>query len=317
MTCAAVSAQPTQFNMQPRVQRRWLLAMLVLGLMLSGCSFVRLSYEHFPRLAQWEIDRHLDLDAAQKALLARHLDALHVWHQREQLLQVGAFLQQLESGAHEPVDANRVGAWRSQIAQAWAALADRMAPAVAELGVSLRPEQLRKMRERFSRANAKFRDEYLPDDPQAVLRARAERWIKRAKFFLGELTPGQVQELTDAAMRMTPSEAAWLAEREARQQRLLALLERLSVEKPASATAVELSRQMLRGYWSLEGSAQKAALERDISASDALAAKLLTRAQAGQRSHFSQMLRAYRSDAEELAGRAQRAVESGSQSPRT
>jgi hypothetical protein len=233
------------------------------------------------------------------------------------LMRVGAFLHQVESAAQGPVDASHVGDWRIQIAQAWEAVADRMAPAVAELAVSLRPEQLRKMRERFSRANDKFRDEYLSGDPQAVVQARAERWIKRAKFFLGDLSATQLSELRAAAARMTPSEADWLAEREARQQRLLSLLEQLSVEKPARDRAVELSRQTLRGYWQLDGSPRKAQLERDIAASDVLTASLLARSSAGQRRHFSQMLRGYRADAEELAGNAQRAVESGSQSPRT
>ncbi|MEK9721058.1 MAG: DUF6279 family lipoprotein, partial [Quisquiliibacterium sp.] len=170
MTCAEKTVRPSHLNMHWLRLCAWLVPVLWLCLALSGCSFARLSYQHFPTLAYWQIDRHLDLDSEQKAMVSAHLDALQAWHRREQLAGVGEFLRQVESAAGGSPDASQIRAWRGRVAQAWEALADRMAPAVAQLGPTLRPEQLRSMRERFARANQKVRDVSLPGDPEAVAR---------------------------------------------------------------------------------------------------------------------------------------------------
>ena len=291
-------------NLNTRRLGRWV-ALLAACLLAAGCSFVRLSYDNFPSLARWEIDRYLDLDAGQEAIVNRHLEELHRWHRRDQLPQYGGFLREVDDGLRTPVEPSKVRAWRERVSAAWIPVAERLAPGVAELALSLRPAQIDRMRTRLAESNDKYRKTHLPTEPGAREEARGERLVKRAVFFLGDVTEAQASELRARAVTMPASEDAWLAERQARQQRLLALLERIRREQPSRERATVLAREYLATIWESQDVQRSERLAKAVAASDALTASAVAQATPRQREHLSKLLRGYAQDTESLSGRGQ------------
>jgi hypothetical protein len=288
--------------------RRWLLLALVAScLAAAGCSFSKLGYDTLPTLAQWRIDRYLDLDDRQREIVARSLEELHQWHRHAQLPQYGGFLRTVDDRLRTPVDAEQVRKWRGRVDQAWAVFAERLAPAVVELAPTLRPEQIARLRRKLAESNESYRETHLPPEPGARERARAERVVKRAEFFLGDLEGEQARRLAARAREMPAVEDAWLAEREARQRRVVAVLERLRSEPMPREQALALVRETLASLWDSQDPQRHRRLEQARSASDALTASMVEQATPRQRAHLSSLLRGYAQDFDALSGQTRTA----------
>ncbi len=193
---------------------------------------IRLGYETLPTWAHWQVERYLALDDEQERIVSRRLDELHRWHRRTQLKQYVRFLREVDDELHNAVDADSIAAWRERVAQAWHPVAEHLAPGVAELAVTLRPEQIERLRKRLKESNETAREKQFPVDARRE-EARGDRIVKRAEFFLGRLDGDQERELRAMAARLPAAEEEWMAEREARQHRIVAMLERLSREQAA------------------------------------------------------------------------------------
>ena len=286
---------------------RLLLALLAIGLLAAGCSFSRLGYDALPTLARWQINSYLDLDENQRDIVDRHLNSLQQWHRHDQLPEYGGFFTTVDDRLRTPVDAAQIRAWRGRVDRAWVAFADRLAPGVVELAPTLRPEQIARLRQRLAESNDKYRDTHMQPDAQAREDARVDRVVKRAEFFLGDLDDGQTRELRARARALPANEDAWLAERLARQQRIVALLERLRTGQVPSDEAQRVVREALVTMWESRDPQNRSRIEQSIGASDALAAAMVAQASPRQREHLSRLLRGYVRDFETLSGRTQTA----------
>lgn len=288
--------------------RGWRLGALLalLALLLSGCTMARLGYDLLPAWSSWQLDRYLALDEDQRALVSRRLDELHRWHRRGQLPGYAEFLGEVEAqlrgaapGATEPI---AVGRWRARVTDAWSPLAERLAPAVAELALTLRPDQLDRLRRRMAEADEDYREKFLPERPADRVAARADRVVRRAEFFLGRLEGGQERELRQLAAGLPATEELWYAERQRRNQALLGLFARLSRERPPPAEATRQVRDFLLSFWTPSDPARRQRLDEAVALSDQLSTQLLARASAAQRAHLLKTLRGYAQDFVRLAG---------------
>jgi hypothetical protein len=284
----------------------WRGALLVAcALLFSGCTMARLGYDLLPAWSSWQLDRYLGLDEDQRALVSRRVDEIHRWHRRGQLPGYAEFLGEVEAqlrvatpGASEPV---AVGRWRLRVTEAWAPLAERLAPAMAELALTLRPDQIERLRRRLAEADEEYREKFLPEKPAERIAARADRVVKRAEFFLGRLEGNQERELRQMAAAMPPTEELWYAERQRRNQALLGLLTRLSRERPPAAEATRQVREALLVFWTPADPGRRQRLDEAVALSDQLSTQLLARASAAQRAHLLKTLRGYAQDFVRLA----------------
>lgn len=288
----------------PRVRLWGPLLATAAVLAVAGCSMARFGYDALPVWLHWQIERYLDLDEAQREIVSRRLDELLHWHRRTQLPRYAEFLREVDAEIAGGVDAPRIGRWREQVGEAWETLAERLAPGVAELALTLRPEQIARLRERLDDANATARETLLPSGEGARERARLERVIKRAEFLLGRLGRAQVRALRPAIDALPPDEELWLVEREARQHHLLALLNRLQRDRPSRAEATRQCREFLATFWQSRDARRRHRLERGIEAGDALSARIFADATPKQREHLSKLLRGFAEDFESLSRKA-------------
>jgi hypothetical protein len=259
---------------------------------LSGCSLVpRLGYENLPTLATWRADGYLSLNAEQKALASRRIEAVHAWHRRTQLDDYAAFLREVQRRlAAGDVDEAQLREWRLALFERWKPIAEQVAPGVAEVATTLAPEQLARMRTEMQRDNDKVRREWMPPGRTERIEARTKRYLDRAELFLGSLTPEQKQFARRFAAEVPDTEDIWFAQRVGRQQDLIAVMDRIRSERPDEATATRWMREHLMRYAQLRDGPDKAGAESSLASGDAMAAAMLARATPKQRQHLQRKL---------------------------
>jgi hypothetical protein len=265
---------------------------VALWLTVSGCSVLpRFGYENLPTLATWQADSYLSLNAEQKALASRRIEAVHAWHRRTQLDDYVSFLREAQQRlAAGDVDEAQLRAWRLAALERLRPIAEQAAPGVAEVVTTLAPEQLGRMRAEMQRDNEKLRREWMPPARAERVEARAKRYVQRAELFLGPLSADQKQFARRFAADAPDTEDVWFAQRLGRQQDLLEVMERIRVERPGEATATRWMREHLLRYTQLRDGPDKAGAESSLASGDAMAAAMLARATPKQRQHLQRKL---------------------------
>jgi len=287
------------------ITRSWriLIPLVASCLLAAACSSTRFGYDMVPWWLGWQLNRHLDLDEHQRELVRVRVDALHRWHRQTQLPIYTAFLGDVQARLHGPVEAADIGRWREAVHAAWTPLAERMAPDVATLALTLQPRQIEQLARRFRESNRDERRKLLPDDAERRHAARAERVLERVRFFVGDLPSQQEDEVRSLAAALPAIEADWLAEREARQQAVLAVFARIVRERPAPELAEAWCREMLAGFWRSADPGRREAIARSAAAGDALSATVLERSAPAQRERLHARLRGFVEDFSVLAAR--------------
>ena len=275
-----------------------IVVLLTLSLLVTACNTVKLGYEHLPRLVEWQVDRFLSLDNEQEALVKRHAKSLQRWHRQNLLPVYAEFLGRVKEELRTPVTVAQVAAWRQTAVDGWAPLAEELAPAVADVALTLRPEQIEYLGRAIEKANRKTSGEYLPSDPAKRLEARYERLFERTESFIGDVNEAQEQEIRASAAIMARDEETWWQSRLARQKAIVDLLAGIATEKPPIEEATRRARLVLVGLFDHH----RAGSTIDI-AGDALTVRLLALATPEQRRQVLKRLDGYREDFDLLASR--------------
>jgi len=280
-------------NHPHRFRRAGTRAALIVAVAVSGagCSILKLGYDWLPTLAVWRADGYLALNADQKGVAQRHLQALQSWHRSTQIDDYVAFVRDVQRRVAEgPVDATDIAGWREAVVQRWRPIAVRVAPAAAEVAGSLEAGQIERLRARLERDNAKVRGEWLPADRAEQLEARVRRYVGRAETLLGPLTDPQRQQVRSMAAEAPTTELRWFSQREYRQQELLAVIERIRTERPPEPVAAAWMREHLIGYGQPVPAAGPAGSGASLTLSDSISAALLAQATPRQREHLNRKL---------------------------
>lgn len=290
---------------------RVVLPLSMVTLLAGGCSLARFGYDAFPWWAMWQLDGYFDLDDGQRVLARQTIDDLRAWHQRSELPQYARLLKQVDEriqkadgGQDDALRPVEFRAWRETLVSSWAPLVDRLSGPTAQLLGSLRPAQVEHLKAKLDEDNRDMVRKYKLDSPKGMAQARADRMIERAEFFLGRLTSDQKRELREMAADLPADENLWLAERQTRQQGLLALIERLRAEKPAPAVGAAWTRDYLMSVTSFQDPQRRERLERAQRASDELTVRVVNEASEAQRRNLSKKLREFAVDFERRAGKA-------------
>lgn len=272
---------PQPEKLSTRVIRGWV--MLVAVLVLSGCTVARFGYEMLPWYASWQLDRHLSLDSAQRSLASERIDAIHAWHRQTQMPRYAALVENGIRRLDGPIAAADIAAWRAQMFALWQEPAERIAPDLADLALTLRPAQIDRLERRLADSTAELRRKYLEGAPAERLEGRIERWQERMQWLLGDITAAQKTELRRLASEQPSDEAAWLEERQSRNERLVRLLRRIEREKPSREQALAWSTAFLQGFWQSEDPARARRIEANAANGDRVAAAMINTASRSQR----------------------------------
>jgi hypothetical protein len=215
-------------------------AMLIMG--LQGCGALRLAYNQSPLATYWYLDDYLDFNSTQRPLVKAALDDIQQRHRQTQL---PLYIETLEKLQHQmPNDMSTAQACalytevQERLLVTFEGIAGRLKSDAQGSGMqvlaSLDSAQLAHLQSKLTRANAKYRKEYV-DGPMSKLREkRQEQAVSRTESLYGNITSKQ-EALLEARLEATELEPeAAYAERLRRQQDLLQTLRNMT--KASAAT---------------------------------------------------------------------------------
>jgi len=287
------------------VLRSWLL--LAAAIALTACSTgVRLGYNYADTLVTYSIDGYVGLTQEQEQLVKERAAALVAWHRSTQLRDYVQLIEATRGTLAGPVTATDVLVFNQAVNARLAALGDRAAPDLAQLALTLTPDQITKMERKFASDNVKARRELVQFAGKETVDDRLKKYAERAEFWFGSLSREQL-EIVRASLVQRPSNAAWwIDERERRQRELIAIVQRIQAERPSESIATG----WVRGYFSqLQSPAdpeRRRAIEQFRAGNAELIAQLINAASPEQKAALSRKLGSFVDDLSALA--SERAV---------
>jgi Family of unknown function (DUF6279) len=284
----------------PRARARpSIIAALSLALLfaLAGCSsLLKFGYSQAGPLAYRWLDGYVDFDQAQAARVRAALDDAMAWHRRSQLPDYVELLVRAEGEAMGDTTPERMCAWGRELHARIDPVLQYLAPAIAEVALTLSPAQIAHIEKRYAESNGEWRDEHWQRDPGKRQRAAVKAEIERAEFLYGRLDQAQ-RELVARAVAASPYDAELaFGERQNRQQDALALARRLregGIGQDDAVTQVRVYMQHL-DHSPREG--YRAYAERLAAHNCRFASELHNTTSAAQRRAAVQQLKDYESD---------------------
>ncbi len=215
------------------------------GVLLLGCSTVKLAYNQVPHLAHWQLNNYIGLTEAQSVRVRDELGDLHQWH-RDTMLPVHAELlqkvqQQLPS-AFSPEQACRTyDAVRSQVDK----VVTQAEPKLAWLAAQLTDAQIRNLQKKQTEGNADWKKEWMDVTPEKLREQRFKQLLSRAETFYGTLDEPQKAALRAFIAQSSFDPQRTYAERLRRQNDLVQVLQKIAQDRANTAQA----QTLLRGYF--------------------------------------------------------------------
>ncbi len=285
----------------PVALRCWLL--LGLALVLTACSSgMRLGYNYADMALLYSIDGYVGLTPEQEQLVRERAAALMAWHRSTQLRDYAQLLEATRRKLAGPVTATDVLTFNQAFNARMAALGDRAAPDLAQLALTLTPEQVARVERKLASDSSKARREQVQFAGKENLDGRVKRYAERADFWFGSLSREQL-DIVRASLAKRPDNAAWwIDERERRQRELVALLQRIQVERPDESTAVGWLRAYFKQLQSPADPERREAVEQFRANNAELVAQLLNAATPEQKAALSRKLGSFAEDFVALAG---------------
>jgi len=171
----------------------------VLALVLAtgaGCSMIRIGYSQLDTIAGWSADEYFDLDVEQRQEFRRRFERVHEWHRYEQLPDYARFLAETKARLERGLTREDV-LWVTEGVRArYRTLAAYGADDAAALLMTITPEQLATLQERWERLNRRFVREYrLEASEEEQRREASRRVLSRIREWVGHLDDAQDQQI--------------------------------------------------------------------------------------------------------------------------
>jgi hypothetical protein len=193
--------------------------------LLAGCSSEFL-YNRVDRLAQFYIERYIDLDRDQSNILRVSLENLREWHRQDELSEYREFLNQIETDIQDDITRETVAGWMSKARTAYFRIRDKAIPSLIEVAVTLTPTQVEEFSVKLEKRNRELEKEYLSRDEAEYHESIFEEMDDGLNYWLGKLTDNQKQRLEETAGGIERLDARWLTGRRSWQSRIITELER-------------------------------------------------------------------------------------------
>lgn len=198
---------------------------LIIVLLLSGCSAVQLAYNNADWWLTRQFSQYFDLDGAQRNALRAQLQQRMEQHRQHELGDTVALLDGWHHAFERGLDRATV---EQLIAQADAVITTSLEQSIALVAgvmVELNADQHAHFERRLARLSREFRQRYRLDDPPTRRLAERERdVIERIEHWTGRLSGNQRGELSAQIATWPELADYWLAYRERKQNELLELL---------------------------------------------------------------------------------------------
>ncbi|MGO4381211.1 DUF6279 family lipoprotein [Pseudoduganella sp. RAF53_2] len=215
-------------------------------LLLAACSSLRLAYNNGDTLLYWWLDAYVDFDSGQKGEVKQDIDDLFRWHRKTQLRDYVQVMQKAQQQLQGNVTQADLLADYQDIRARTMALLIKASPDIADLALSLKPEQLAQMEKKFAKNNAKFRKENMKGDAEEQNKFRYKKSMEQFELWFGSFSKEQEGIIRKASDARPLDNALWLDERTRRQRNILNLAKRIMTEKPSKEVATGWIQDLIR-----------------------------------------------------------------------
>lgn len=276
-----------------------IISALAFAALLSGCSAIKLGYNNIDQAAYWWLDSYIDMSDAQATRVREDLGRLHLWHRTTELPRLAGLLQKVETLVAGEITAPQACQVVTDVRERLEALSAQAEPAVVSTAIDLTPAQLAHMERKYRRNNADYRKDWIDKTPAEQQDKRFKQLVERSEMIYGDLDEAQRTALKRQIGQMTFDAGRILAERERRQQDLLATLRKLKGQP------LDQARNAMRGLldrgMNPPNPAYRAWQESVIQDSCRSFAAVHATTTAAQRETAVRRLRAYQRDLRELS----------------
>jgi len=278
------------------------LSLLVLALVLAGCSAVRLGYANGDTFVYWWLNGYVDFTDDQKPWVKGHIDNLLAWHRKTQLKEYVQVLARVQQRLQQRVSPADVLSEYAIVKKRAVLILDKAMPELAELALSLQPQQIAHLEKKFASNNDKYRRENLQGTLEERQERRYEQVMKHAEYWFGNFSDQQQAQIRAASDARPLNYDLWLAERMRRQQELLRILRKLQAERPAKEAAIA----MLKSYLATSSehftyAENKTFFDASNEGAAQMAALIINIATPAQKAHAMKRLQKWIEDCEALA----------------
>jgi len=218
---------------------------LSLSLGVSGCSAVRLGYNHAPELSYWWLDSFLDFNETQTLKVRADLALLQDWHRAHELPLYVSTLEKMQRMAPSKLSPEQVCELFDELKPRLHALIDQAAPTVAVLAPTLTAEQLDHLARQLNKRGEKWREEWLEGTPTERSARRVKQLLEPAEMLYGQLEEPQLAVLRAAVAASAFDAATSYRESLRRHQDALQTLQRLQPGTLSEGSALAEVRALL------------------------------------------------------------------------
>lgn len=191
----------------------------------SGCSTVKLAYNHADRIVAWMADDYLDLNREQEEGARVLIERFHAWHRRTQLPDYARLLETADRRLAQGLSAADVEWARAAVRSRYQTMASRAHPDIVRLLATLSDAQVAALERKLEEGNREWMEEHgAALGPQQQRRLRAKRLQQQIERWTGSLSAEQSERLAALSYEIPLVTDAALRYRLRRQRDFLALL---------------------------------------------------------------------------------------------
>lgn len=239
-----------KFNTHPQLaQHVRLLCLVALMAVVTACSTIRFSYNHGDTLLYWWLNAYIDIDGDQTDLVKKDIDNLFQWHRSTQLRDYAGLMNNMQRQlAGNPTQADLLADYRDIKART-ELLAFKALPQLADLALSMKPEQVTQMEKKFASNNNDFRKKFMSGSVDDQQKARFKKSMEQFDLWFGSFSRDQEAQLRKASDARPLDNEIWLQERVLRQKKIVALLRRVQQDKLNKEQTMSAIHGLLREFF--------------------------------------------------------------------
>jgi hypothetical protein len=231
-------------------QRARITLMVALMVLIAGCSAIKLTYNHGDTLLYWWLDAYLDLDSDQSDWVKKDIDNLFQWHRSTQLRDYAGLLAKMQRQLSDGnVTQDELLSDYRDIKTRTELLAFKALPQLADLAMSIKPDQIAQMEKKFAKNNDKFRRDFMSGSVEDQKNARYKKAMEQLNLWFGNFGREQEAQLRKASDARPLDNDVWLQERVARQKKIIVLLQRIHTQKMNKEQTMSAIHDMLRDFF--------------------------------------------------------------------
>lgn len=168
---------------------------ILLAVLLSACSAVKMGYNNAPELSYWWLDSYLDFNGPQTLKVRTDLATLQTWHRQSELpLYVGT-LKKLQHMAPSNVTSAQVCTLFADLMPHLQTVVDQAESTVTAVAPTLKAAQLDYLSRQLDKRNLKWREDWIEGTPTEHSTRRVKQLVDRAEMIYGRLEEPQLTVL--------------------------------------------------------------------------------------------------------------------------